>query len=131
MTLSTFHEALEGGFGWYDYHLHQFKAGGKVWVPGSMDESDDLPMANEDKITIGRVLRTVGDSMLYTYDFGDNWRHKVTLERVIPDAAAVFPDVSCLAGRRAGPPENCGGPGGYPRKLQVIGDPEDEEYAEI
>ena len=96
-----------------------------------MDAFDDLAMANEDKITIGRVLRTVGDSMLYTYDFGDNWRHKVTLERVIPYSATVFPDPSCLAGRRAGPPENCGGPGGYPRTLQVIGDLEDEEYAEM
>lgn len=74
-----------------------------------MDAFDDLAMANEDKITIGRVLRTVGDSMLYTYDFGDNRRHKVTLERVIPDAAAVFPDAPCLAGRRAGRRRTAGG----------------------
>lgn len=131
MKLGTLHTVLQGAFGWYDYHLHQFEAGGKVWGPASMEECDHLPMADEDKITIGRTLRVVGDSMLYTYDFGDDWRHKVTLERVIPDPAASFPDASCLAGRRAGPQEDCGGPWGYQRLLKVLSDPEDEEYAEM
>jgi len=37
----------------------------------------------------------------------------------------------CTAGRRACPPEDCGGPWGYERLLKILNDPDDEEYEEM
>jgi hypothetical protein len=36
----------------------------------------------------------------------------------------------CLTGRRAGPPEDCGGIWGYGDLLRILSDPSDAEYQE-
>ena len=128
MKLGTFHAVLQGAFGWQGHHLHEFEADDEIW--GSRATEPNEAFGDENKIMIGRVLREVGESLLYTYDFGDDWRHKVTLERVIPDGWVVFPDASCLTGRRGCPPDDCGGPGGYAEFLRVLRDKNHEEYAE-
>jgi len=38
------------------------------------------------------------------------------------------PYPTCLAGERACPPEDCGGTYGYAELLEIISDPEHEEY---
>jgi len=58
------------------------------------------------------VLADPGDTLCYLYDFGDSWEHVIRLEAVAPwDDTA--PAAVCLDGRRDGPPEDCGGLGGY------------------
>jgi hypothetical protein len=53
-----------------------------------------------------------GTSFDHTYDFGDSWRYRITVEKVTPArTGTTVPD--CIAGRRACPPEVCGGPEGY------------------
>jgi hypothetical protein len=67
---------------------------------------------------------------LYSYDFGDGWEHSVVLEKIFPrEKGAVLP--ACIAGRRACPPEDCGGVGGYERLLEIMADPEDDRYEEM
>ncbi len=46
----------------------------------------------------------------YTYDFGDDWKHKVLLEKILPkDEDATYP--VCIKRKRACPPGDCGGVG--------------------
>lgn len=59
--------------------------------------------------------------MLYVYDFGDNRRHNVELERILPASGVVRP--ICLAGERHCPPEDVGGVPGYEDFLEVIFEP--------
>ena len=55
----------------------------------------------------------------YTYDFGDNWEHKIPLEKILPrDKNIEYP--ACIAGKRACPPEDCGGIRGYEEFLEAI-----------
>ena len=69
-------------------------------------------------------------SFEYVYDFGDDWRHKVELEAVLPTEREMsYP--RCLKGKRACPPEDCGGPWGYQELLQVLSDPKQEGYLEM
>jgi len=50
--------------------------------------------------------------MQYTYDMGDDWRHRIIVEKVIPaDSGVQYPQF--LGGERRCPPEDCGGPPGY------------------
>ncbi len=69
-----------------------------------------------------------GGKFRYVYDFGDDWEHKLVVEKVVaPVPGATYPD--CIAGRRACPPEDCGGVGGYADLLLAVADPEHCESA--
>jgi len=90
------------------------------------DEGDGAEIIDDSRTTIGVVLTTPGDSMLYVYDYGDNWRHDVALEKILPAWGMVRP--VCLAGERHCPSEDVGGAPGYAEFLEVIFEPGYEEY---
>jgi len=48
------------------------------------------------------------ERFVYEYDFIDGWQHDVRLEQVLPMDPRRYP--VCIGGRRAAPPEDCGGP---------------------
>jgi hypothetical protein len=60
------------------------------------------------RVRLDQVLIRERDSMIYEYDFGDSWTHKIVLERVLASSEG-FAVPSCVAGARACPPEDCGG----------------------
>ena len=64
--------------------------------------------------------------MIYVYDFGDNWRHEVVLEKIVLADAPTKP--ICLGGKRRCPPEDVGGPSGYEEFLAVIFEPGHDEF---
>ena len=67
----------------------------------------------------------------YTYDFGDNWEHKVTVEKILEDYELNYPKVIKFKGNC--PPEDCGGIYSYYYLLDRIenkANPEDEEEME-
>jgi len=67
------------------------------------------------------------DHFIFEYDFGDGWEHRVVVEAIADaDPDATYP--RCLAGKRACPPEDCGGPSGYAELLRQLGDSNDEEH---
>lgn len=52
------------------------------------------------------------------------------MEKVLPvDPQRVYP--VCVAGERAGPPEDSGGPFGYERLLRGLADPADPEHDDM
>jgi hypothetical protein len=64
----------------------------------------------------------VGERFIYDYDLSDGWRHDVRVEQVLAlKADRTYP--ACTGGRRAGPPEDCGGalglPGAAPAPLHL------------
>lgn len=126
MRLSRVHDVLQVAMGWTDSHLHQFVKDDIMYgIPD--DEFDDLDVFDDEQVNLNELLKAEGDSLLYVYDFGDNWRHDMVLEKILPgDADAARP--LCVAGDRHCPPEDVGGVPGYQEFLEVIFDPVHEDH---
>lgn len=78
-----------------------------------------------DEGTLAQVCPNVKDRLTSEYDFGDSRSHIIVVEKIgVRDTDAAAP--VCLAGRRASPPEDCGGPWGYADMLEAIGEPKHE-----
>ena len=125
MTLSELHQVIQAAMDWDDDHLHAFDIAGRQYGdPSSLDE-----VADEERLTLNKVVNTGVSRFTYTYDFGDNWEHTVLIEQPQrPLAEGRYP--VCVAGKRNSPPENCGGPWGYQELLAVLADPTHPEYQE-
>ena len=84
----------------------------------------------EARTRLGQLLTAPGDELVYRYDFGDDWEHRIVVEdRLEPVAGVAYP--CCTDGRRAAPPEDCGGAPGYEHLVDVLADPDDPEYDEL
>lgn len=127
-TLAALHEVLQVVMGWWNSHLHEFRIGETRW--GEPDDDFGSDVVDERSVTIADLELKVKARLVYTYDFGDTWEHDLVLEKVIsvesrPVRAAV------IAGKRAAPPEDCGGPWGYANLCHVLAHPRHKEHAEM
>ncbi len=86
-------------------------------------------IVDETKVKLADVVRGEKTKFLYTYDFGDNWQHQILVDKILPvNAAIIYP--ICVKGKRACPPEDCGGLWGYAKLLEILADPTHPEYEE-
>ena len=113
LGLPRLHDVIQAAMGWYDSHLHRFRAGNDHRSPYfvthfDLDEGEDGTL--EDDVRLDQLLAQKGDELWYEYDFGDGWDHKLVVEEVLE---APPPTAHCTGGRMACPPEDCGGLGGY------------------
>jgi Plasmid pRiA4b ORF-3-like protein len=123
ILLSELHDVIQAGFGWTDTHLHHFERDGTYW---SEPDDEFEERKDERKAPLRKVLLREGDGMTYTYDFGDNWRHRILLEKIIrTDTPGTLP--ICVDGKRRRPPEDVGGPSGYEEFLKVTVEPGHED----
>lgn len=111
--LLRLHEVIQAAMGWTNSHLHQFRTGADRRSPSfvtefDLSEGDDGIL--EDDVRLDQIVASPGDALWYAYDFGDGWDHVLKVEQVLPDPPT---QVKLLAGRRACPPEDVGGPWGY------------------
>ncbi|MCX5309392.1 plasmid pRiA4b ORF-3 family protein [Streptomyces sp. NBC_00154] len=58
---------------------------------------------------------------------GDDWEHDILIED-IAEPQHRLPSPRCLTGRRACPPEDCGGIWGYDYLIEILADPHHEEH---
>jgi hypothetical protein len=137
-TFWDLHVAIQDAMGWFDCHLHEFRIKaktGETLVFGIPSEDDDYLLVNEKmlpgwKHKIFKYESIIPATFVYEYDFGDGWRHKIDCEEIKPaEAGVTYP--RCIKGKRACPPEDCGGAWRYPDLLAILADPEHEEHLEM
>jgi hypothetical protein len=124
-TLADLHAVIQAALGWWDYHLHEFEIAG---VRYGVDDGEGWgePPKKETGARLAKVA-PAGARFSYTYDFGDNWEHTVEVEKIVPaEPGRTYPAV--VGGRRACPPEDCGGTWGYANFLDAISDPAHDEH---
>ena len=129
------HVAIQDAMGWMDCHLHHFEIKAKhkrteerIGIPDMERCADDLPEVYPGwEIPVVSRFNDLGIAARYLYDYGDSWVHTVKLEGYLcRDKGTEYP--ICLDGDRACPPEDCGGARGYYELLEMLSDPDDEEY---
>jgi hypothetical protein len=106
-TIADLHYTLQIVMGWTDSHLHRFRIHGKDYgvahIGGCSFADDPRQVRLAD---FGFRLR---ERFFYEYDFYDLWQHDIRIEQILElDTKRTYP--VCIAGRRASPPEDCGGP---------------------
>lgn len=139
IRLDRLHTVIQQSFDWDDAHMHSFERDKVIYEapapfemdmfgPGSRDVRD------EGKVTLDQVLTKARQKLDYTYDFGDNWQHKITLEKLMPDEPVAGKPkriAVCIDGANAAPPEDCGGAGGFQNLKDALADPTHPEHGDI
>ena len=126
IRVGQLHQVIQVVFGWMDSHLHEFDFDGERFgVPDP--DFDDIPIRSERRVQLKSALGPLR-SFTYIYDFGDDWTHKIKVERRISGDVMEEGKVICIGGENATPPENVGGAPGYAEFLRVIADASDPEH---
>ncbi len=129
ITLAELHLVFQRVMGWENDHLHAFAIGGIQYSePEPAPYENDGEIQDENSVTLNQVVSGKA-KFSYEYDFGDSWEHQIILEKVLPPETGVQYPV-CLTGKRACPPEDCGGIWGYAELLEAISDPNHPEHDE-
>ena len=109
-TIADLHYTLQIAFHWSDFHLHRFLIRGqeygisRAYCTGFTTDSKQTFLADFDF--------RLRERFLYEYDFCDLWQHQIRFETTRPvESKRTYP--MCIAGARAAPPEDCGGPQAY------------------
>jgi hypothetical protein len=129
VNLQLLHYIIQEAMGWTNSHLHQFVVDGEFY---SEQHDDDWEMDTKDSSTVklNSILSSKDDKISYEYDFGDGWEHEILLEKILSsDKKYIYP--VCLTGKRACPPEDCGGIGGYEDLIETLSNPKDPEHQEM
>ncbi|MBT2214700.1 plasmid pRiA4b ORF-3 family protein [Virgibacillus dakarensis] len=134
-TFHQLHEILQTAFDWMDYHLHEFYIFDQTTQGHETNWNDpaytlegykpivnlvcnqeafsypgDVQMRMENGIRLSEYI-PASKLLMYNYDFGDDWRHKIEVIRVLEHYDGNHP--ACTAGAGNAPPEDVGGEGGY------------------
>jgi hypothetical protein len=129
-SLKGLHDIIQAVMPFQDYHLFEFNAGGKRYaVPDpEWDFGRETYAARHVRITalVDRGITTFN----YTYDFGDDWRHSITVEAVTDaDPAVEYPRF--VDGERRAPPEDVGGLSGFEEFLNAMAKPRHAQHREV
>jgi hypothetical protein len=134
-TFWDLHLAIQDAMGWEDCHLHEFEvihpSSGLEKRIGIPDEEWGVPPILPDwEVMLSEYFKEPSQKGYYEYDFGDRWRHLLEFEKILTrDINIKYP--SCIEGKRACPPEDCGGAWGYKNLLSVLSKPHHPEYARL
>jgi predicted nucleotidyltransferase len=102
--------------GWSGYHLSEYEFYHlqlQLWEDNEFNEAVpmwDFDLLDSSKTFINEYMEQQ-EWFTYTYDFGDDWQHRVTIEKIIEDYPNNCPQVNKYRGDC--PMEDCGGIDGY------------------
>jgi hypothetical protein len=114
ITYHELHRVIQRVFGWEDYHLYEFNVEGDQI--GDLENDEFGSIAYEAMTT---PIFSDKKKFSYEYDFGDGWEHTIRIVKELEaDPAVDYP--VCIGGKRACPPEDCGGIYGYREILKTV-----------
>src|SRR5215218_1206861 len=114
-SLEKLHMILQIAMECTDSHLHQFIIDNEYYSQPEFDLGDfGHKVHNEKRVELRQLRLEPKRTFAYEYDFGDSWEHEVLVEKILEREEGIYYP-RCVAGKRACPPEDCGGICGYER----------------
>jgi hypothetical protein len=126
--LDHLHDILQAAMGWTNSHLHQFVAKGRYY--GVPEPDWGLDVENEEMVRLCDIAPAEKSKFVYEYDSGDSWEHEILVEKIIP-TTEILRHAVCITGKRACPPEDCGGVWGYEHLLEALKDPNHPDHGDL
>ncbi|MDI6737238.1 MAG: plasmid pRiA4b ORF-3 family protein [Nanoarchaeota archaeon] len=126
ITFHQLHKVIQEVMGWSDYHLYRFNLDEDEEI-GIPDPDDEVVVRDSRRLKVKSVLNAPKQKIVYTYDFGDNWEHLITVEKILDNAEKA---PVCIAGERNCPPEDSGGVWGYEDLLKIKKNKKHPDYKE-
>ncbi|MEI8017009.1 MAG: plasmid pRiA4b ORF-3 family protein [Schlesneria sp.] len=124
LNLQVLHQVVQVAMGWEDMHLHGFDIR-KIRVPLAGDGAS----IDERSISIAQLFAAKIKTFTYTYDFGDSWKHTISIEKTLAaESFASYP--RCLDGKGGCPIEDIGGIDRWTRLLKLVEDAEEKIFSE-
>lgn len=129
-SLNRLHDVIQAVMLWLDYHLHEFEIGDRRYADLESEEDAFGERLYRDRnIRLRDIVARGVERFSYAYDFGDDWRMTVAIEKSVPaEAGRKYP--ALVAGARAAPPEDCGGPFGYMDLIVALADENHPDHDE-
>ena len=125
VTLARVHDIIQIAFDWNGGHLHVFHT-----PYGDFGLADkELGHQADSSVSLGQVAPGAGERIRYEYDFGDDWDHEVLVEQVL-GPGVTNGKARCTGGRRAAPPDDCGGIWGYQELVHILGESSHPEHVD-
>lgn len=136
-TFEKFHRVIQYAFGWEQSHLFFFSPTGYNSQPmiemnyegDDFYEKLDDESLNAETTLLSEIFVLEKQKFTYLYDSGDDWKHQITLEKILTDDETEKPIL--LKGQGACPPEDCGGPWGYETLKETLADKKHPEHKEM
>jgi hypothetical protein len=120
MWLSRLHDSIQIAFDWFDYQTHTFALDDLKF--GNPVKRDELNIEDDRDVTLADLNLVHRDKMTYEYQIGEGWTVEVRVEKTsVPGKGTYYP--LCVAGERAGPPEDCGGLEAFHDMLACLKEP--------
>lgn len=134
-SFRSLHNLIQIVFDWQNYHLHEFsvvrKDNNNLKIVMD-DDPETMEFANfsgneiaQERFVSLKDVFSQHLEVIYEYDFGDSWKHIITLEKTI---TATLQHAKLIEGKGERPPEDVGGLHGFNEYLTVINDPTSPEY---
>ena len=135
VRLDVFGSVIQHAMGWGGGHLDAFSKNGVEYtdaetVAGSYNYGGSIDYK---KVKLNELLTRKGSTIVYEYDFGDDWKHKVTLRSYRDFIEGEKRECTVISGEGACPPDDVGGVWGYADMLYTLEHPQEnremyEEY---
>ena len=121
MWLSRLHDSIQVLFDWFDYQTHAFHVDDLRF--GNPLKREELTIEDDRDVTLADLDLEHHERFTYGYHFGEGWQVEIHVEGHAPAKKGVHYPI-CIAGERAGPPEDCGGLEAFHDMLACIKEPD-------
>ena len=125
-SLLELHEVIQAVMLFDNAHLFQFDVGTQRYAIPNPEWEDLRQTVDAGSMNLAALVDGGVRSFSYTYDFGDNWQHTVTIETIAAaDPGLDYPRF--IDGERHAPPEDVGGIPGFEQFLDAMANPRHPE----
>jgi len=104
-TLVDVHYALQAAFDWDDDHLYSYWLDGEFWSRGGREYTHPFhasqpnplgpfargPAPGSAEIHLSRLKLKKGQRIAYLFDFGDEWRVRLSVRQIVADDGQPYP----------------------------------------